>query len=212
MPTSLSHHAYLVCFDTDRGVLDSASVMARGPLLRAAAIAELRLEGHLVDRDGRAVHTGAAPPSDPFLAAVLARVDRPRRWFGLVEHRWHEAEAVVRSRLATEGALVVTRRRLLGLIPTRDVTPTDPDGIRALQARVRDAVTGGHDPAEVPLEDAVLAVLCLDEADVRTVLRPRERRAHAPALRALTARVDAELPGLRAALEWSVAARRTAAA
>lgn len=212
MHPSLSHRAYLLCFDTARGAPDSASVMARGPLLRAAAIAQLRLEGHLVDRNGRAVRTGTAAPVDPFLAAVLARVDRPRRWFGLVEHRWHEAEAVVRSRLATEGALVVTRRRILGLIPARDVTPTDPDGVRALQAEVRDAVTGGHDPAGVPVDVAVLAVLCLDEADVRTVLRPRERRAHAAALRALTARVDAELPGLRAALEWSVAARRTAAA
>ncbi|MEQ3553646.1 hypothetical protein WIS52_24505 [Pseudonocardia nematodicida] len=60
----------------------------------------------------------------------------------------------------------------------------------------------------VPLADATPAALAMD-GHVATVFWRRELRAHEAAARAVSDRVDRELPGLRKALAWSIAARRT---
>ncbi|MBW0102691.1 GPP34 family phosphoprotein [Pseudonocardia sp. KRD291] len=215
MEPSLPRRMYLLCYKPERDRLESASVLARGTLMRGAALAQLAIEGHLRDRDGRAerTRTAAAHPTDPFLAEVLESVSptRPRHWFTAVEKQWHTAEATVRDQLADDGTITVARRRILGLIPLRRVSGADPTLVRDLQDRVRDTVTGGHAPHTVPIEDAALAVFCVD-GDVRTVLTPRRRRENKAALRALTAHLDETLPALRKAVLWSVAARRSAAA
>ncbi len=215
MKQPLPQRMYLLCWDGDKNRLDPASVLARGPLLRAAAVAELTLGGLLQDLDGKAGRTpqAARTPDDPFLAQVLDGVppDRPRRWASVLDRDWHQAEAAVRDQLEAAGALAVERRRALGLFPVRRVTVTDPDRARTLRERVRNAVLGGHDPAGVAIEDTSLALFAAN-GDVHTVFTPRERRAHRKAFRAIADHVDTVLPGLRKGLIWSVAARRSAAA
>lgn len=209
-PLSLPERMYLLCYDLTRDKPGDDTALVRGQLLRAAAVAELRLDGRLHDRGGRAVRGGGAP-DDPFLAEVLDAVpaDAARRWFSVVDDRWWYAEASVRDGLAARGVLTVNRRRWLGVVPHRQVALTDPAAVRGLRERVRAVVLGG-DPAGAPPPDAVLAVLAVD-VDVDTVFTGRDRHEHRDAVRALGRHVETALPGLRAALVWSVAARRTAA-
>ena len=79
--------------------------------------------------------------------------------------------------------------------------------MRTLRNRVRDTVRGAGDAAAVPIEHALLAVLAVD-GHVSTVFGWRELLAHRPAVRALTGRIERELPGLRPAWTESLAARR----
>ncbi|UMO99304.1 GPP34 family phosphoprotein [Amycolatopsis sp. EV170708-02-1] len=212
MTQSLPQRMYLLGYDTEKSRLDPASAVVRGSLLRAAAVAELILAGLLIDRDGKAERTAAAglAPGDPFLAKVLedAPGAKPRRWLTVVDRDWHKAEDVVRDQLATAGTITVGRHRALGIFPVRDITLADPPQADALRERVRDVVLSGRDPAAVPIEDAVLAVLSA-EGDVHTVFSAKENRAHRSAIKALAARFDTTLPGLRKAVQYSVAARRS---
>jgi hypothetical protein len=207
-PAALPQRMYLLCYDLAADELGDDTALVRGQLLRAAAVADLRLAGLLHDRDGQAVR-GPGRPEDPFLAEVLdaAPADRPGRWFDVVDARWWAAEESVRDHLAAFGVIRVSRRRWLGMFPYRHVTPSDRDQVRALRARVRDVVLG--DPDAAALADAVLASIAVDGAS--SLFHDRELRGHRAAVRALGRRVDAALPGLRSALIWSIAARRTAA-
>ncbi|ANY07092.1 GOLPH3/VPS74 family protein [Pseudonocardia sp. HH130630-07] len=217
MTLPLPHRLFLLSHDAGKAKLDTNSALVRGPLLRAAAVAELRIAGLVEDRDGKAVRTAAAATSsagslDPFLADVLDAVpaDRPRRWFGVVDRNWHRAEGGLREQLAADGVITAERRRMLLVFPTHRIGIADPGALRSLRDRVRAPVLEDRDPATADLGDAALAVIAI-EGHVSTVFWRRELRAHKQAARALTERVDAELPGLRKALSYSIAARRTPA-
>ncbi|WP_243788327.1 GPP34 family phosphoprotein [Saccharopolyspora gloriosae] len=212
MNQPLPHQMYLLCYDTEKGKIESSSALVRGQLMRAAAVADLALSGWLRDRDGKAERTTTKAPDDPFLAEVLNYLspDRPRRWFNVVDHNWHTAEATVRDLLDSTGVITADRRRALGLFPVHDIVLPDPERGRVLRERVRGAVLGGHDPAGIAIEDAALATFAL-QGDVRTVFSPRERRAHREVVRAVADRVDVALPRLRKALDYSIAARRAGA-
>lgn len=212
MTESLPQRMYLLGYDTEKNRLDPTSALVRGTLLRAAAVAELVIAGLLADRDGKAARTAAAglTPGDLFLAKVLedAPEDKPRRWFALIDRDWHKAENLVRDQLAASGTIRVGKRRALGIFPVHDITLTEPHQARALREPIRDVVLSGEDPAAVPIENAVLAMLSY-EGDVRTVFTSKENRANRKAVKALAAHVDTVLPGLRKAVRYSVAARRS---
>ena len=209
-PLSLPQRLYLLCYDLDRDTLGAGTALVRGQLLRAAAVAELRLAGQLHDHDGRAVR-GSGAPADAFLAEVLDTVpiDTAKRWYGVIDTHWWAAEGSVRRGLAARGVVTVSRRRWLGMIPHGHVTPTDPAGVRDLRDRVRRVVLGG-DPAVAAPEDGVLAAVAVD-GGAGTVFTVRELLEHRGAVRALGEHVDEALPGLRKALVRSLAARRSAA-
>ena len=210
LPLSLPERLYLLCYDLTRDRPGDDTALVRGPLLRAAAVAELRLAGQLHDHDGRAVR-GCGTPDDAFLAEVLdtVPVDGGQRWYGVVDARWWNAEASVREGLAARGVITVSHRRWLGMIPRSHVTPTDPARVRDLRDRVRRVVLEG-DPAVAAPADGVLAMIAVD-GGVCTVFTVRELREHRAAIWALGEHVDETLHGLRKALVWSVAARRSAA-
>ncbi|UUV31429.1 GPP34 family phosphoprotein [Amycolatopsis roodepoortensis] len=213
MTESLPQRMYLLGYDTEKNRLDPTSAPVRGTLLRAAAVTELVTAGLLADRDGKAARTAAAglTPGDPFLAKVLedAREEKPRRWFALIDHDWHKAENIVRDQLAASGTIRVDKRRAMGIFPVRDITLAEPHRTRALREPIRNVVLSGEDPGTFPIEDAVLAMLSY-EGDVRTVFTSKENRANRKAVKALAAHVDTALPGLRKAVQYSVAARRSA--
>ncbi|MDL5154614.1 GPP34 family phosphoprotein [Actinomycetospora termitidis] len=206
---TLPQAVYLLCHDLERDRLGEDSDLLRGVLLRAAAVAELRLSGLLTDVDGRAVRLPGGVPDDGFLAAVLDAVPPggTASWSAVMDGDPAAAEERVRGRLAELGVVRAVRRRRLCVVPYRTVA-VSPE-TRALRARVRGAVLSDTPQAVSPAE-AVLAVLAID-GDVRTVFAPGEHLGHRDAVRALGARVDAELPGLRTALGWAIAGLRTAA-
>ncbi|WP_410653248.1 GOLPH3/VPS74 family protein [Amycolatopsis sp. cmx-4-54] len=212
MTDSLPQRMYLLGYDTEKNRLDPTSAVVRGTLLRAAAVAELVIGGLLADRDGKAERTAAADliPGDPFLAKVLedSPGEKPRRWFALIDRDWHKAENIVRDQLAASGTIGVDKHRAMGIFPVRDITLADPLRAQALRERIRNVVLSGEDPVTVPVEDAALALLSY-EGDVRTVLTSKENRANRGAIKALAAHVDTALPGLRKAVQYSVAARRS---
>ncbi|MCO8273874.1 GPP34 family phosphoprotein [Actinoplanes sp. TRM 88003] len=197
---------FLLSHDPAKGRLDDDSHAVRGSLLCGAAVADLCLSGWLRDRDGRAERTDqpATAPPDPFLARVLGDVDRPRRWFDLLERQWLSAEEAVEEQLVAAGVITVERRRVLGLIPVKQIGVADPGSVRALRERVRDAAK-----QEAPIGPSVLAALAVD-GNVSTVFGWRDLRGHKSGVRALNDRVDGALPGLRSALIQSIALRRAA--
>ncbi|GLU50185.1 GOLPH3/VPS74 family protein [Nocardiopsis ansamitocini] len=205
MDLTLPQRLYLISYDTDKGRFDPVSTTYRGPLLRAAALAELIIGGLLHGRGGKAEHTAVRPPEDPFLAEVLADVapNEPGHWINAVQRGTVRAEEAVCEQLVANGSITVERGRMLGVFPTRTVTPNDPGQVRLLREHTRNAVVAGHDPATVPIEDAALAVIAV-EGDIWTVFGPQERGTHKAALKALQKRFDSEVPALRNAILTTV--------
>lgn len=209
MDATLPQRLYLISYDTDKGRFDPVSTTYRGSLLRAAALTELILEGALRDRGGRAERDPGRVPDDPFLAEVLAGLSpkEPSHWVNAVPDRTWTAEDAVREQLVANGSVTVTRRRVLGVFPTREVTPDHPDRVRELRERVRDAVLAGSGPATAPVEDVALAAIAVD-GDVWTVFSTKERRRHRAEFKALHERFEAEVPGMRNAVLAAVVNRR----
>lgn len=207
---TLPQQMLLLSHDAAKDRLDVVSELVRGPLLRAAAAAELALRG-LLRTDGVSVERvpGAPRPDDPFLAAVFGAVppDRPRRWSGVIGEDGDRAEDAVRDALETAGAIRTGRGRVWSPFPVRRTTVADPAAVGVLRARVREAVLGGHD---LPAADAVLALLAAD-GHVAVTFPVREQHRHREAFRALAERVEARLPGFREGALLAVADRRAAA-
>ncbi|MFC5138851.1 GPP34 family phosphoprotein [Actinomycetospora rhizophila] len=208
----LPQQMLLLAHDARRDRLDVASTLVRGPLLRAAAVAELALRGSLRAAGGWVERVAGARPGDPFLAAVLDAVphDRPRRWLDVVDEDWHRAEDAVLDQLAAAGTLRTRRSRTWNLFPVRHAVLAEPARAQALRDRVRDTVLGGHDPAGLPIGDAVLALLAAD-GGVASTFDVREQHRHRDAFRAVAHRVESRLPGLREGTLYALAARRAAA-
>ena len=207
----LPHQFFLLSLHPEKGRLDADSEPVRGSLLSAAAVAELRIGGLVHDRDGKAERTNTTTPAalDPFLAEVLGDVPATgsRSWFEVLESRWGKAEAAVRDHLVSLGHITIEHRQILGPIRREKIVAADPDRVRALRDRVRDAARGGSEAASVPLDEAVLATLAVDGL-VGTMFRWRELITHKRGIRALAERIDREMPGLRKALSYSIALRR----
>jgi hypothetical protein len=212
MNWTLPQQLYLLSYDLDKGKLDPSSVLVRGQLLRAAAVAELTMRAWLKDQNGKAVrNTAVSLPNDLFLADVLDSVSlaKPRSWFTVVDHRWDRAEAVVRDQLAELGTIKAEKTRKLGFRWSRPVVLKDRDRVRALRDSTRNAVLLGGGPPDVSI--AALVMLSV-EGDVRSMFTPTERREHKQAFTAIADNLETVLPGLRKATELSIAARRGGAA
>jgi hypothetical protein len=214
MSWTLPQRLYLLSYHVEKGKLDLASVLVRGQLMRAAAVTELAIGGQLVEQDGKAARDLDHPaPEDPFLADVLEYVspDKPRRWFSVVDHRWAKAESTVKDQLIADGTITVGKGKALGLIPVDELTLANPHEVTSLRETTRNAVLPGRDPATVPVDEAALALFAA-EGDVGSVFTHKERSRHKAGFKALAKQFDATLPGLRKALQLSIAARRGAAA
>ncbi|WP_328603551.1 GPP34 family phosphoprotein [Amycolatopsis sp. NBC_00345] len=214
MSWTLPQRLYLLSYHGEKGRLDLASVLVRGQLMRAAAVAELAIGGQLVDQGGKAGRVPGRPaPEDPFLADVLEYVspDKPRRWFTVVDHRWAKAESTVKDQLAGNGTITVGKGKALGLIPVEEITLGNPHEVTGLRETTRNAVLLGRDPATVPADEAALALFAA-EGDVGSVFTHKERSRHKGEFKALAKQFDATVPGVRKALQLSIATRRGAAA
>ena len=207
MNLTLPQRLYLVSHSAERNRLDLRNSPVRGMLFRAAALAELSVQGLLGDRQAKAVRKAdTSPPDDPFLADVLSCVppDEARLWVGAVHKDCTKAEALVRGQLAAAGLITPGRGGMLGL--RQQVSFRDPEDVRALRERARNPAVRASGPAEVPLEDVMMTVL-LAEGGVGAVFPWQERREYKQALKALADRFDAAAPGVRTAFVVAKAMR-----
>ncbi|MFD0311805.1 GPP34 family phosphoprotein [Streptomyces sp. NPDC127119] len=209
MIQGLPQHLYLLCYTVDKGKFQLDNLQGRGQLLRAGALTELARDGLLDATGGKVIRTSGRTPDDSFLASVWSDLpdNKPKSWLQFVHNKAHTAEKPVRDQLAAAGEVTVTRNKVLGLVPSDRVTVTQPENVRALQERVRGTVLDRTDPAAIPLEELAMAVLSV-ELEVTCVWSRADLRAHKPALKALAARYDETIPGLRKALRDSYLASR----
>lgn len=134
----------LLCASPADGRLRMPSSFHR--VLAGGVLAELLLTG-AISVEGRRI-TGFQPLGDhePVAAGVLTRLGGPGRRKApaaldttLRRIRRGEVQALVES-FATRGLLSIERRRLLGVLPYRQVTSTEPDAAREIAARLRATV------------------------------------------------------------------------
>ncbi|MFD0020575.1 GPP34 family phosphoprotein [Streptomyces sp. NPDC058382] len=209
MRPSLPQNLYLLCYTVDKGKFELTNLQGRGQLLRAGALTELAIDGLVSAEGGKVARRAAKPPGDPFLAEVWRDLptEKPKRWLQFVHNKAHTAEKPVRDQLAATGAVTVHHEKRLGLLPVDRVVVNGPDQVLALQESVRNAVLGGADPAEIPVDELTMAVFAA-EVEVTSVLTGKERREHRSVLKTLAARYDGIVPGLRAALRDSYLSSR----
>ncbi|MFF4901923.1 GPP34 family phosphoprotein [Streptomyces sp. NPDC001068] len=203
MTDALPYRMYLLALDdTARGPYDRTRT---GFLVRAAALTELVLRGHLVESaDGVRRVTAAGPAGDPVLDGVLEEVtDAPHGWKTLVRRHRARTLRAVEDRLAALGSLTVdTRRRPLPPFSARRVTVADPAAVAALTGHVSAVLRGVGPAADADTGDAALAALCA-VGEVPSVAPRRDGhggRADRARVDALTGRLGALAPGLEKAV------------
>ncbi|QFG22313.1 GPP34 family phosphoprotein [Actinomadura sp. WMMB 499] len=206
---TLPQRLYLLCYTVDKSKFEAVDLQGRGQLLRAGALAELAFTGLLGTGEGKVVRLDAPPPADPFLADVWRDLppDKPAKWLEFLHAKAHTAERPVRDQLVAAGAVTPPAKRTWSPLGSHKVTVNDPESVLALQRRARTAVLAYPDPAAVPPDELAMAVLAT-ECEVTTVLTGKERREHKRTLKALAARFDDAVPGLRRALRDSFLSSR----
>ncbi|MFJ6852151.1 GPP34 family phosphoprotein [Streptomyces sp. NPDC091271] len=208
MRLTLPQRLYLLCYTVDKGKFELTDLQGRGQLLRAGALTELALGRLLSAEGGKVARDGAEPQGDPFLAEVWSDLPEKRKgWLSFVHNKAHRAEKPVREQLAAVGAITVTHEKRLGMIGVDRTAVNDPQQVLALQERVRKTVLGGPDPTAIPVDELAMAVLAA-EVEVSSVFTGKERRAHKQVFKALAARYDGVVPGLRKALRDSYLSSR----
>jgi hypothetical protein len=184
VPGSLPQRIFLLAYIPDKGKVPMGSNL--GAMLRAAALAALYVDGHLIDERGRTVIDSRHPCHDPFLAALLDEIagSKPRRWQSWVDHRQRAAIRTVRQQLGDGGWVRLEHHRILGLFPATKVTIRDPRVRKELLGRVSGALKdpiGRIDPADAALVAIVAA------GNLRAILDREARRAGERRIKQLTA-------------------------
>ncbi|GAA3209908.1 GOLPH3/VPS74 family protein [Actinocorallia longicatena] len=194
LPDTLPQRLYLLAYDPDKGRTRTGSL---GELVRAAALTDLYLNGHLADERGRPVVEVRHPCHDPVLEALLAEVAearRPRKWKAWIGRRGKPAHRAVREQLAEGGWVRVETGRVLLFFPRTKVTLRDPRVRKHLASRVSRALSdpvGRVDPA-----DAALVALSA-AAELKHVLDRRRRRDNKARIADLTRLAGPAAPALR---------------
>ncbi len=208
LPESLPARLYLVSYDLDRQRPTGRAYL--GYLLRAAALTDLFLAGHLADVKGKVQvknppttrtttptaarmiqpvpATGRTRAMDPLLEDVLKQVagsSRPRSWKYWVRKNSRPAVRAVRDQLETAGWIRVEPHRILHLFPADTITVRDPRVVRELRDNAGRVARGSVPPAHVDPYDAAVVALAA-AARLKTVLTRAQRREHRARITRLT--------------------------
>ncbi|GAA2532796.1 GOLPH3/VPS74 family protein [Pilimelia columellifera] len=173
VPNSLPQRIYLLAYNPDKGKVGTSTEL--GAMLRAGALADLYLNGQLIDVRGRAAINGQHLCSDPILAGLLEEIARskPRKWQHWIDKRQRATVNTVRQQLDDGGWARCQRYKILGLFPATKVTLRDPRVRKELLSRVNNAFrspTGRVDPADAALVTIAAA------AELKLVLDRKTRR------------------------------------
>jgi hypothetical protein len=182
-PGSLAQRVFLLAYDPGKGGFRIGTNL--GAMLRAAALADLYLDGHLTDEGGGAAIYVRPPSRDPVLAALLDEIagSKPRTWQSWVDRRQHATVTAVRRQLSDGGWVRLEPHRVLGLFPTTKVTIRDPGVRKELLGRVTGALKNPIDRVD-PADATLVAIIA--EADLKLVLDREARRAHKRRIQQLT--------------------------
>ncbi|HVW43273.1 MAG TPA: GPP34 family phosphoprotein [Amycolatopsis sp.] len=206
-PETLPARMFLLAFDPQRHRLTARGEL--GYLLRAAALADLVLNGHLTDAGGKAA-AGAYPGElDPVLFAVWEQVSQvpPRSWRRWVSKDRRRILTAVRDQLVDARVLRLEQTRFLGLFPCTRLVLREPYRARRLGEQVGRAVRGGEPAARVEQHIAALAALA-SAGQLRVALGGRDRRR----FKARIAELGAPVEPIATALRRAIATQRAAAA
>jgi len=198
---------FLLAFDPQRGKLTARGELAH--MVRAAALADLVLNGHLTDEGGKPAAGGYPGQLDPVLMQVWEQISQAspkswRRWIGKDRRRTYLS---VRDQLAEARVLKLERRRIAGLIPYTRVVLRETGTARRLNERVGRAVRGSEPAYRVDPETAALAALA-SAAQLRVALSGKDRRRFKDRIRRLGERIEP----ISTALRKTISAQRAAAA
>jgi hypothetical protein len=184
-PDGLPARLYLLAYDP---VKDRLTARWRlGYVIRAAALTDLLLGGHIEDAGGQPRADARAPlPSDPVLSAVLDEIgsSRTRSWQHWVRRHSGATKAAVVQQLATGGWVERHPRHVLGVLPATTVTLLDPGVVGRLGDRVRAALRATTPVAEVQPRDAAMVALAA-AGELSSVLPGTHREEHAERISAL---------------------------
>jgi hypothetical protein len=195
-PDSLPAQLYLLAYDPRKERMTAHTQL--GYLMRAAALTDLRLSGHVTDegRKVRVVNPGGV--ADQVLGAVLREVaeSRPRSWASWVRRGDRRTRLAVRDQLAAGGWIRVESHRFLGIFPTTRITIHDPLVIQRLTDRLGAALRG---PDTDPRAAALVALAAAGE--LRTVLPRARAREYKRRIAELTERTGPAVPALRRVIQ-----------
>ncbi len=205
LPQTLPGRLYLLAYDRQKRKLRGGGFLAY--TLRAAALADLYLSGHLVDENGK-VHTAIGPtPHDPLLKTILEQVDasKPRSWQHWVTKTAGQAPRSVRDQLERAGWLRIEPRRILGIIPADVIGLRQEHQVARLLTDSKNLLRGGHLVARTDKRQAALLALAAT-AGLPTVLSSAERRQYKQRLVEFADRGGPAITALRKAIESHQAA------
>lgn len=196
---------FLLAHDPQRGRLVGRGSL--GYVIRAAALSQLWLSGHLSDQDGKSTVVNRRPPSEPFLAAVLEQIagSKPRSWRHWIAKDVGAAVGAVSRQLEQQRIIHVESRRILGVFPTTRTTVRDPRIPKRVHRAVVTSARGGLPISRVSALDAALVALVV-HGDMSTVLGRADRRDHKDRIEKLAARSGPVPPALRKLLKERQAA------
>lgn len=183
-PDSLPAQLFLLAVDPQRRRLIGRTEL--GYVLRAAALVDLQLSGHLVDSGGRPGVPGGPPATDPLLDAVWHQVaaEPRRRWAYWVRKDARRTTRAVRDQLAADRQIALETYRILGIVPAQRII--------VLDSFARDRIVGAIDAGlgdGWPVGERTAALVALAAAaGMRTVLPRARRRANRERIAQLTER------------------------
>jgi len=199
VPATLPARLYLLAYDLRKR--RHAPNMYFPYLIRAAALTDLLLSGHITEESGkpRAV-PGAPPVADPVLADLLTKIaeSKPRSWQRWVYEDSRATVRAVRDRLEADRWIKLEVRRPLLVFRQTIVHVRDTRVVKRLAAQVSTALSAPL--SRVDDRDAALVVLAA-AGNLKTVLPRDRRRAHKARITALQERVGPAAPALRKVIQ-----------
>jgi hypothetical protein len=209
IPDSLPQRIYLLAYNPGKGRVGINTNL--GAMLRAAALADLYLDGHLIDERGRPAIGGRHPCHDPVRAALLEEIAgaRPRKWQSWIGRGQRAARNAVRQQLSDGGWVRLQPHRILGLFPTTKVTIRDPRVRKELLGRVNAALKNPID--RVDRADAALVAIVV-AGDLTLVLDRKTKRASKRRIEQLIEHSGPIGPALRKSIQAAESAAAAGAA
>jgi hypothetical protein len=191
---------YLLAYDVRKERMTARGEL--GYVLRAAALTELQIAGHIADEGGRPRAQAPTALGDPFLNDLLQDIanSRPRSWQRWISTKASKASRQVRDSLASAQIVRLTPYRALGVFPATRVTVEDPRVVERLAKRVAETLSDSRPLSRIEPRDAAMVSLAA-AGEFKTVLPRPRRREHRQRLADLSEATEPLSKALRKAIQ-----------